>query len=549
VNLAVVTAPHRWRLVRAASRLAAVLVLVATMLAAPVGGPPGSPWPPAARAAATCSGWASDSVPPATIRVRRTAGPASGSVQVVSFHDYVTVVMAAEWGPGNPAEVLKAGAVAVKEYAWYYAMFWRGGTAADGSCYDVVDSTMDQVYAPETRVPAASLTAAVDATWGISVRKSGGLFVTHYQAGSNVACGANADGGHLYQISATHCAQSGMTAGAILDTYYGPGLEIVGALPGSTATAVALRFLAQPSGGTADVTFPIQPVVAVVDAAGQTVTTDVPGGTIVSLTLDSPTPGASLTCAGGLSRTAVAGVTTFDGCLLSGGAPGAVLVAAAAGLTPASTLPFAVAPTAPSLTLAPFGTALTWGQDLQFAANLAPAGPEDPSGRTLHLQRSTDGIGWAPVADLTTDADGAAGIVDRPTTNVFYRLVFDGAPDLAPAASPVVPVLVRSQAQLRPDSRGTARRVSRGTSVTFSTLVRPVAGSSTPGRVEYRLFLLVGSSWVQKRSWTVGADATGAARLRVTFGSRGSWSVRAMALPTPTNAGSAWTAAQRYNVP
>ena len=544
MSAALVTTPRQPALVRVAARLGAALVLVATMVGAPVG----SAWPPTALAAATCTGWTSDSIPPTTIRVLRTAGPASGSVQEVPFHDYVNVVMAAEWGSGNPAEVLKAGAVAVKEYAWYHAMFWRGGSAADGSCYDVVDSSVDQVYAPETHVPAASLTAAVDATWGMSIRKSTGLFATHYDGGANVACGANADGWHLYQVSATHCAQDGMVAPVILDTYYGPGLQVVGGLP-AAATPVALRFLAQPSAGAAGVAFSVQPVVAVVDATGQTVAGDASGGTTVSLTLASPTPGASLTCTGGLSRTSVAGLTTFDGCLLNGAAPGVVLVASAPGLAPASTSPFPVAAAPPSLTLAASGAVITWGQNVPLAAELVPPGPEGAGGRTLHLQRSADGIAWAPVADLTTGTDGTAAAVDRPAASSFYRLLFDGAPDLAAATSPVIRVLVRRLALLRPDNRGMVRRVARGTTVAFSTLVRPVAASVAPGPVAYRLFQLVGRSWVLKRSWTVTPDATGWARLRVTFGSRGSWMVRAMAVPTPTNANSAWSPGQRYDVP
>jgi hypothetical protein len=371
--------------------------------------------------------------------------------------------------------------------------------------------------------------------------------VTHYRAGANVACGANADGSHLYQVSATHCAQDGMTSDLILNTYYGPGLEIVGGPP-AAASPVALRFLAQPSDGTAGSAFPVQPVVAVVDATGQTFAGDPSSGTTVSLALAAPTLGASLTCTGSLSRTVVAGLATFAGCLLSGAAPGVVLVASAAGLAPASTPPFSVAAAAPSLTLAPFGTVLTWGQDLQFAANLAPARPEDASGRTLHLQRSIDGVGWVPVADLATDANSTAGVVDQPTANTFYRLVFDGAPDMSASTSPVIRVLVRRLVQLRPDSRGAVRRVSRGTTVSFSTLVRPVPGSVTPGRVEYRLYLLVGRSWVVKRTWAVTLAATGVARLRVTFGSRGSWSVRVCALATPANAISALSPAQRYEV-
>jgi hypothetical protein len=311
---------------------------------------------------------------------------------------------------------------------------------------------------------------------------------------------------------------------------------------------VALRFLAQPSDGTAGVAFPVQPVVAVVDATGQTVAGDASTGTTVSLTLASPTPDVALTCTGGLSRAAVAGVTRFEGCLFSGAAPGVVLVASAPGLAPASTAPFPVAPAPPSLTLAASATVTTWGQDVQLAAGIVPPGPEGAAGRTLHLQRSIDGIGWAPVTDVATDATGTAGAVDRPAANTLYRLVFDAAPDLAAATSPVVRVLVRRLALLRPDNRGAVRRVSRGTTVTFSTLVRPLPASVTPGRVEYRLFLFVGHSWVLKRSWTVTPDAAGAARLRLTFGSRGRWRVRVVALSTQTNAISALSPGQRYDV-
>ena len=539
MNAVPAAGPRRPRLLGAAARLGTAFMLAATL----VGAPAGSGGPPAALAAATCTGWASDAIPPTTIRVLRTSGPASGSVQQVAFRDYVNVVMAAEWGAGNPPEALNAGAVAVKEYAWYYAMFWRGKSAADGSCYDVVDSTLDQVYSPETRVPAASITAAVDATWGMTARRNTSLFVTHYQAGANVACGANADGGHLYQVSATHCAQDGMIASAILETYYGPGLEVVALAP------VALRFLAQPSAGVVGVAFPVQPAVALVDASGQTFVGDASSGTTVSLALASPVPGLSLTCTGGLSRGVVGGVATFDGCLLNGSAPGVVLVASTPGLAPASTAPFPVAAAPPSLTLAATGAVITWGRNVPLAAGLVPPGPEGAGGRTLHLQRSTDGVGWAPVADVTTGTDGTVAAVDRPAANSFYRLVFDGAPDLAAATSPVVRVLVRRVALLRPDNRGTVLRVPRGTTVTFSTLVRPLTASVAPGPVIYRLFQLVGRSWVLKRSWTVTPDATGWARLRVTFASRGSWMVRSMAVPTASNANSVWSPGQRYDVP
>jgi Stage II sporulation protein. len=61
-------------------------------------------------------------VPPATIRVLRTSGAASGTVQVVDFKTYVQYVMAAEWPPTWTDAALQTGAMAIKQYAWYYTM-------------------------------------------------------------------------------------------------------------------------------------------------------------------------------------------------------------------------------------------------------------------------------------------------------------------------------------------------------------------------------------------------------------------------------------------
>jgi len=101
-----------------------------------------------------------------------------------------------------------------------------------------VDSSIDQVYEPETETPAASLTAAVDSTWTESLLKAGHLFATHYQDGASVDCGVNADGYALYQVSAIRCAREGLLADAILHTYYDPGLQIVGS-SGPAATTIA----------------------------------------------------------------------------------------------------------------------------------------------------------------------------------------------------------------------------------------------------------------------------------------------------------------------
>ena len=213
---------------RATARPAvAVLVSIATLALLLGHGPVPAVAAPVT-AAAVCTGWTSHTVPPDAIRVLRTRGPADDTVQVVPFREYVNVVMAAEWGPTNPREALRAGAVAVKEYAWYNAMRWRGKTGPDGQCYDVSDSTIDQLYAPEDRDPAATLIAAVDATWDVAVHRSGRVFSTHYQGGKDVACGSDADGTWLYQRSAMRCARDGKSADEILLLYYGPDAEVVG---------------------------------------------------------------------------------------------------------------------------------------------------------------------------------------------------------------------------------------------------------------------------------------------------------------------------------
>lgn len=182
--------------------------------------------PQVAQAASVCSGWTSTRVPPSTIRVLRTSGSSSGHVQTADFKKYVQIVLAAEWPPSWPAEVLKTGAIAVKQYGWYYTMHWRGGTA-HGACYDVVDNATDQVYQPESRTPSAGALAAIEATWKKSVTKNGSFLMTGYRSGTSyIHCGVDADGSHLFQHSSVDCGNNGMTADQILHVYYDPGVAI-----------------------------------------------------------------------------------------------------------------------------------------------------------------------------------------------------------------------------------------------------------------------------------------------------------------------------------
>ena len=146
-------------------------------------------------------------------------------MQVVDFKTYVQYVMAAEWPPTWTDAALQTGAMAVKQYAWYYTMHYRGGTGT-GGCYDVADNTNDQIYQPETRTKKPAHLTAIEATWTKSATKNGSFALMGYRSGASVACGADYDGFHLYQHSSLACANNGMTVDEILQVYFHPGLVI-----------------------------------------------------------------------------------------------------------------------------------------------------------------------------------------------------------------------------------------------------------------------------------------------------------------------------------
>lgn len=197
-----------------------------------------------------CTKWNGQYSPPTTIRVLRTwktSPPAEvkGTVVKVDFDEYVATVMAAEWPEFYPLETLKAGAIATKQFAWYYILNPRGKTKwVDGQkiCYDVEDSTADQWYKPETFGPGqdkwpaegSRIRAAMNATWDVSLRKINWntnistFFLTGYRAGATgVACGADATGWKLFHNSTKQCGKDGLTYREILRKYLGPNLEIV----------------------------------------------------------------------------------------------------------------------------------------------------------------------------------------------------------------------------------------------------------------------------------------------------------------------------------
>ena len=111
------------------------------------------------------------------------------------------------------------------------------------------------------------------------------------------------------------------TAGSQNFTFSSAGLASASAtVTVNAAAANKLAFTQSPSTSAATVAFTTQPVVAVQDQYGNTITTD--NSTVVTLAITAGTPtsggsGAQLTCTTSLSRTVIAGTASFGGCAIN----------------------------------------------------------------------------------------------------------------------------------------------------------------------------------------------------------------------------------------
>lgn len=162
-----------------------------------------------------CTQWSSTTKPPETIKVYRVS---EGMVETVNFKDYVIRVVSREWNVKQTA-LRDAGAVAAKQYAWYHVLHYRGGTFK-GNCYDVRDTTADQLYASKSISGIPSVVKkSVNDTWSWSIHRKGSLPMTGYRRGADVGCAANS-GYRLYVKSARKCATNGWSAQRILEQYY-----------------------------------------------------------------------------------------------------------------------------------------------------------------------------------------------------------------------------------------------------------------------------------------------------------------------------------------
>ena len=174
----------------------------------------------------SCTGYSSQSTPPATIRVLVHTSSTKATIQAVPFETYVENVLPNEWVAGWDGDSLKAGAVAVKSYAWYWVTHYGGyvGSAATSAdCFDVTDDTSFQVYRANSAQPRT--TTAVQATWPYRLTQNGQVFQAGYAAylsSSSEACGAHANGYQLSQWGSQNCveANTGNKFPVILEAYY-----------------------------------------------------------------------------------------------------------------------------------------------------------------------------------------------------------------------------------------------------------------------------------------------------------------------------------------
>ncbi|MFF5110472.1 SpoIID/LytB domain-containing protein [Streptosporangium sp. NPDC000509] len=150
---------------------------------------------------------------PTTILVYRKS---LNRVDRVPFKTYIKNVLPNEWPSYWPKESLRAGAIAVKNFGWYWALNSASRTPS-GECYDVSDHTSSQVYRPGSATAATN--AAVDATWGTRLTRNGKIFRAQYCA-TTTACGHWVTGDWMSQTGSRDKSKAGWSHSRILKSYY-----------------------------------------------------------------------------------------------------------------------------------------------------------------------------------------------------------------------------------------------------------------------------------------------------------------------------------------
>jgi hypothetical protein len=189
---------------------------------------------------------------------------------------------------------------------------------------------------------------------------------------------------------------------------------------------------------------------------------------------------------------------------------------------------------------------VTYGEPDTFSVQFGTGGAYRP----FILEYTSVGVPWTTIANLTTNAAGFASFAYTPTRTGDVRARFLGTTDLGAATSTVYIVGVRQTVStLSPHHTGT-RTISGGTSITFSTTVRPTRADNAPTTVTFRIYRKVGGAWVLAYQRNVLTNTSGVASYTFHWGTSaaGNWYVRAYAPRTPYNSISRYTAREYYLV-
>ncbi|WP_375500502.1 SpoIID/LytB domain-containing protein [uncultured Jatrophihabitans sp.] len=167
----------------------------------------------------------------------RTPGTDTVSISSVPFLTYVQDVLPNEWPATFDGDARRAGAVAVKTYAWYWMSHFGGYVNGDSAqCFDVTDDQDFQVYRPGSAQAATN--SSITQTWPVFARKAGQVFQTQHRStltgSSKEPCGTGANGTMLSQYGSQNCNDPDLRAGGntankynvILQTYYGADLQL-----------------------------------------------------------------------------------------------------------------------------------------------------------------------------------------------------------------------------------------------------------------------------------------------------------------------------------
>lgn len=183
---------------------------------------------------------------PATIRVYRTY---SGTIETIDFKTYVKRVLPNEWLLDWNPEALKAGAMAVKTFAWYEIRHPKYSGA-----YDVRDDTADQVYNPAAE--DARTNAAVDIVWNWRMTQNNDVYQLQYCAGfegdgnrADNQCGQPV-GAYMSQWGSEYWAEQHKSWDWILRYYY-DNLNLSNDNPATETVKTATTTPATPATATA----------------------------------------------------------------------------------------------------------------------------------------------------------------------------------------------------------------------------------------------------------------------------------------------------------